>query len=262
MPETRRVRLFVTCLVDSLFPEVGEAVLDVLEGQGVQVDFPFEQTCCGQPAYNAGFQDEARALALRFLDAFAPGLEEAPVVCPSGSCAAMIRHGYAELLRDRPEAQARARALAGQTYEFSEYMVDVLGVTQVSLSGTNVNRVIAYHPSCHLLRGLKVDRQPRRLLAELKGVTLVELPEAHECCGFGGLFAVKHADVSGEILKRKLEAIRQSGARFVAGCDLSCLMHIEGGLRREGSRVRCLHLAQLLRGEPNHVPKTYLRRAG
>jgi len=250
MPETRRVWLFATCLVDSLFPEVGEAVLDVLEGQSVQVDFPFEQTCCGQPAYNAGFRDEARAMALRFLDVFAPEPELAPVVCPSGSCAAMIRHGYPELLRDRPEPLARARALAGQTYEFSEYLVDILGVTQVSLSETNVSGAIAYHPSCHLLRGLKVDRQPRRLLAGLKGVTLVELPEGHDCCGFGGLFAVKHADVSGEILKRKLEAVRQSGARFVAGCDLSCLMHIEGGLRRAGSPVRCLHIAQLLMGEP------------
>ena len=250
MPDKPIVQLFITCLMDTFFPDAGEAVLDVLESQGVQVEFPPDQTCCGQPAYNAGFREEARATAVRFLDVFDAALEQAPaaaapIVCPSGSCTAMIKHGYLDLFKDDPDHLERARALAARTYEFSEYLVDVMGVTgpDSSFGGT-----LTYHPSCHLLRGLEIDRQPRQLLGGLRGVTLIELPEATECCGFGGLFAIKHGDVSGEILAKKLAAIRKTGAHTVVGCDMSCLMHIQGGLRRSGDAVRCLHIAEVLQG--------------
>ncbi len=241
MPEPTGVQLFITCIIDALFPQAGEAVLEVLEAQGAPVAFPPGQTCCGQPAYNGGFREEARGLALRFMDTFeaAPG----PVVCPSGSCTVMIRHGYPDLFAGDPAQLARANALAARTYEFSQYLVDVLGLTEL---GAHANWSIAYQPSCHLLRGLGLREQAQALLAGVKGATLAALPEAEECCGFGGLFAVRHGDISGEILRRKLEAIQKSGAQVVAGCDMGCLMHIQGGLRRAGENVRCVHLAEVL----------------
>jgi L-lactate dehydrogenase complex protein LldE len=235
-----RVQLFATCLVDSLFPEVGEAVVEVLTRAGVDVWFPPAQTCCGQPALNAGARAEARALALHTLDALAA---EELVVVPSGSCAQMIRHRYPELLGDDPALLKRARRLADRTFEFSEFVVDQLLVAEF---GASAPRVVGYHPSCHLLRGLGIDRQPLRLLESVAGATVERL--SPECCGFGGVFAVVLPEVSGEMLARTQEGIRTAGIEVVAGCDVSCLMHIEGGLRRSGSPVRCAHLAQLLTG--------------
>ncbi len=253
-----RVQFFVTCIVDSLYPAVGEAMVSVLERLGVEVEFPEAQTCCGQPNYNAGFRREARQLALHFLDVFAPpspggrgarGEGELPIVTPSGSCAAMVVHGYPDLFaaeRD-PRNLARAQAVAARTYEFSQFLVEVLKVGPAQL-GSRFDGKLTYHPSCHLLRGLGVKDAAQKLLAGVQGAEVVPLPNAEECCGFGGLFAVKHGDISGAMLDKKLENVRASGAQTVVGCDMSCLMHMQGGLSRHGSPVRCMHLAEVLAG--------------
>ncbi len=236
------VQLMATCLIDSLFPDIGEAVIEVLRRAGLRVQLPRGQTCCGQPAFNAGFRDEARSMASRTIDVFSGSSD--PVVVPSGSCAAMLRHGYPELFRDSPAQLARAQALASRTYELSEYLVDVCGY--LPTESPAVERA-AYHPSCHLLRGLGVDRQPMTLLGAA-GIPVTRLSE--ECCGFGGVFSIDQPELSKEMLTRRLTQIASSGAEVVVACDVSCLMHIEGGLRRAGSRVRCAHLAQILAGRP------------
>lgn len=237
----KTVQLMVTCLVDSFFPEVGEAVLTVLEKAGLDVQFPGGQTCCGQPAYNAGYWPEARKMALHTLDVFERELGD--VIIPSGSCAHMVRHGYMELFRDDSENLSRAKMLAARTYELSEYLVDV--VSMFEPPPLERFGIVAYHPSCHALRGLGIDRQPKRLL-EQAGIEVVSL-EA-ECCGFGGIFAVEHAELSAAMLERKLHAIEQCECETVVACDVSCLMHIEGGLRKQGKQTRCAHLAQILAG--------------
>jgi L-lactate dehydrogenase complex protein LldE len=235
------IQLFATCLVNSLFPEVGEAVVEVLSGVGVRVSVPSNQTCCGQPAFNAGHLGPARRMAKYTINV----LEDTvgPVVVPSGSCTAMIREGYLELFNDDPEWLTRAREIAERTYEFSEFLVDRLGVTDL---GATYSGRLAYHPSCHLLRELGVDHQPLALLGDVTGAQIQPLEPV--CCGFGGLFAVDQPDISTEILTRKLEQVAASEADVVVGCDVSCLMHIEGGLRHNGSTVRCAHVAQILAG--------------
>lgn len=235
------VQLMVTCLIDSLFPEVGEAVIEVLRRAGLGVHFPRGQTCCGQPAFNAGFRDEARSMALQTMDLFSRSSD--PVVVPSGSCAAMLKHGYPELFGDSPEHLAKARALANRTYELSEYLVDVRGFAPADRP---VDERIVYHPSCHLFHGLGVDRQPMALLGAV-GASFARLGD--ECCGFGGVFAVDQPELSEEMLNRKLADVASSGAEVVVAGDVSCLMHIEGGLRKVGSPVRCAHLAQVLAGK-------------
>lgn len=239
MAET--IQLFATCLIDSLFPEVGEAVVEVLNGVGVRVEVPSNQTCCGQPAFNAGYLGQARRMAKYTIEV----LEDTvgPIVIPSGSCAAMIREGYLELFSDDTEWLLRAIQLAERSYEFSEFLVDKLRVTNL---GASYSGRLAYHASCHLLRELGVDHQPMALLGEVVGAQIHSLEPV--CCGFGGLFAVDQPDISTEILSRKLEQVAASEAELVVGCDVSCLMHIEGGLRRQGSTARCAHLAQILAG--------------
>ena len=237
-----RVQLFVTCIVDSLFPHVGEAVVDVLERLGVEVCFLEAQTCCGQPAYNGGFRAESRQVALKFLDVFEPTAPD-PIVVPSGSCAAMVTHAFADLFRDDPANLARAQGVAARTYEFAQFLVDVLGVTDV---GARYAGRLTYHASCHLLRYQHVTDQPRTLLANVAGADVVPLTGAEECCGFGGLFAVKHGDLSGAILDKKIENLTATGASTLVGCDMSCLLHIQGGLHRDGLPIRCRHLAEIL----------------
>jgi L-lactate dehydrogenase complex protein LldE len=236
-----KVQLFHTCLVNEIDPEVGFAVVRVLERAGTLVEVPPAQTCCGQPAYNAGFHDDARAAArhtLRVLHA-----TEGPIVIPSGSCADMLIHQYAVLFRDEPEWLDKARAVASRCREFSQFLFDALGGKD---DGTRLQARIAYHPSCHLLRGLGVRTQPKALLAGVDGVTLVPLIDEEECCGFGGLFSVKNPDISGSMMDRKLAAVERSSAERLVSCDLGCLMHLAGGLRRRGSSVKAQHLAQTL----------------
>ena len=237
----RAVQLFVTCLVDTFFPEVGEAMVRVLERCGVAVDFPRGQTCCGQPMFNAGLQADARRIAERTIQVFER--TQGDIVMPSGSCAHMLRHKYAEIFRDDPSWLRRAEHLAGRTYELSEYLVDVLGVGDC---GATWNGSIAYHPTCHLHRGLGVTRQPRRLLEHVRGAELRELPEAEDCCGFGGVFSVEHPELSAEMLQRKIQNLASTNASTLVVCDAGCLMHIQGGLLRSKRTERVVHLAEVL----------------
>ena len=225
--------LFITCLADTLAPEVGRATVRVVERAGAELEFPREQTCCGQMHFNAGHADEARTLAGRFVKVF-DGYDA--IVTPSGSCAAHVRTHVPTLVPDD-------RGVPGRTLELSEFLVEQLGVVDV---GSTFQGSLAYHPTCHSLRLLRLGDRPLSLLRAVPGVEVVELPDAEECCGFGGTFAVKNADVSTAMLDAKLESIVASGAGAVCACDASCLMHIGGGLRRRGSRVRAVHLAEVL----------------
>jgi len=239
MPET--VQLFVTCLIDSFFPQIGEAMVHVLNRAGVRVDFPSAQTCCGQPAFNAGLRSEARPLAEHTIRVF----EETTgaILIPSGSCAAMLRHGYLELFKDDLAWRERAGALAKRVYEFSEYLVDVLNFMDL---GARWSGKLTYHPSCHLLRGLGVDRQPRLLLGAVREAEIVELPEREDCCGFGGVFSVEHPELSAEFLKRKIANLEKTESPTLVVADTGCLMHIQGGLKRLGKNQRVVHIAEVL----------------
>ncbi len=234
-----RAALFITCVADAIFPEVGESVVRLLRRHGVEVDFPLEQTCCGQPAYNAGYHHEARAVARQLLRAL-EGYEY--VVTPSGSCAAMVRHYYPHLFEGEPEAR-RAEELCRRLYEFSEFMVRVLGVTDV---GAEFPARATYHSSCHMSRGLGVREEPRLLLSHVRGLELVDLPYAHECCGFGGTFSVKLPEVSTAMADEKLQHVAETGAEILIGSDLACLWHLGGRLSRLGRPVRTMHVAQVL----------------
>ncbi len=241
--------LFVTCIVDQLYPEVGESTVRLLRRLGVDLEFPEAQTCCGQPAFNSGYWAEARPLARRWLEQFD---RDRDVVVPSGSCASMIRVFYEELLHDDPELLERTRRAGRRVYELSEYIVDVLGVTDVSAvasGGPDTGPLRAtYHEACHLRRELGVQTQPRTLIASCPGVELVEMRQPEVCCGFGGTFSVKYPDISGAMLEDKVMNTIDTGADAVVACDSSCLMQIGGGLERRGAPVRSMHIAELLDG--------------
>lgn len=237
---SRRVSLFVTCIVDQLFPKIGMAMADVLERLGYRLDFPEKQTCCGQPAFNNGYRDEARAVARHFLDAFE---ESELIVAPSGSCASMALNHFPELFAKDPEALARVRALHNRLYEFSTFLTEVAKVENV---GARFEEIVTYHDGCHSLRELGIKDAPRRLLANVRGLKLKEMQPAEECCGFGGTFAVKFGELSGAMARTKVEAILRTGATTVVSGDPSCLMQIQGTLSRLGSEVRTMHLAEVL----------------
>lgn len=229
----KRVALFITCVNDLMYPQTGRAVVTVLERLGVEVAFPPGQTCCGQMHANSGYRDEALPMVRGFVETFA-GYDA--VVGPSGSCVAMVRESYPRLL---PEAAG----VAARTYELSEYLVDVLGVTEV---GAVYPHRVTYHPTCHGLRFLRLGDRPLRLLRAVQGLELVDLAGAEECCGFGGTFALKNAEVSTAMLADKCTAICDTGAEVVAAVDNSCLAHIGGGLSRRRAPVRAVHYAQIL----------------
>jgi len=235
-----RVALFVTCLADLFYPQIGEDVLRVLWRLGVDVDFPRDQTCCGQPAYNSGYWREATALARHFLDVF----DSAPmIVMPSGSCATMIRQHYPRLFAGDPVRRAQAEAIAARTFEFSEFLVRVLGVEDVEAT---YNSSVTYHDACHLCRGLGVSQEPRRLLHAVRGLTLVEMERPDWCCGFGGSFAVRMPAISSAILAQKIQRAQASGAAALVTSDAGCIMHIAGRLQRLGEKMPVLHIAQVL----------------
>ena len=238
-----KVSLFITCLVDQFCPEVGVNVVKVLRRLGVEVDFPMEQTCCGQPAFNSGFRTEAGALAERFIDIFE---DSEYVVAPSGSCTGMVRVFFPDLFKDDPEMLKRARSLASRTYEFTEFLVNVLGVEDVN---AHFEGKVALHQSCHLLRELDVRTEPKRVLKAVRGMEYVKLEQSEVCCGFGGLFAIKYPHISGAILQDKLECIKKCGADVVVASDAGCLMHIAGGLSRQGIEVKTMHIAEVLGNE-------------
>ncbi|SDS35553.1 L-lactate dehydrogenase complex protein LldE [Paenibacillaceae bacterium GAS479] len=234
-----KVSVFITCLSDAIYPRVGEAMARILARQGVRLEFPKVQTCCGQPAYNSGYWDDARKTARTILSAFR---DSDFVVSPSGSCTYMIHH-YEELFKDEPELQRQARELQAKTYEFTQFLVQVLGVTDL---GAHFPHKVTYHPSCHGSRLLGIKEEPMQLLRGVEGLQLVPLPFADDCCGFGGTFAVKMADISGAMVTEKADHIKETEAEVLVGLDMACLMNIAGNLRRRGEPVRVMHLAELL----------------
>jgi L-lactate dehydrogenase complex protein LldE len=243
-----RIALFVTCLADGLFPDVGRATVTLLERLGHQVVFPDRQTCCGQMHVNTGYQREALPLVRHHVDVFEP---YDVVVAPSGSCVGSVRHQHAMVARRAgdDDLAERAEAVAGRTYELSELLVDVLGVEDV---GAHFPHRVTYHPTCHSLRMLHVDDKPLRLLRKVRGIDLVELPDGDQCCGFGGTFAVKNADTSTAMLADKMRHVLATGAEVVSAGDASCLMHIGGGLSRLRTGTRTLHLAEILAATEDH----------
>ncbi|MET9365082.1 (Fe-S)-binding protein [Streptomyces sp. NPDC006632] len=241
-----RVALFVTCVNDAVYPATGIATVKLLERLGVDVAFPAGQTCCGQPQYNTGYRHESEPLVRRMARVFA-GYDH--IVTPSGSCAAMIRDTYPRIAR-RAAAEGRgtelteaAETLVPRVYELTEFLVDVLGVSDV---GAYFPHTVTYHPSCHGLRLLGLGDRPRRLLAAVKGLDLRELPRAEECCGFGGTFALKNPDVSAAMGADKVRDATSTGADVLCGADNSCLMHIGGILHRQDAPMRALHIAEIL----------------
>jgi L-lactate dehydrogenase complex protein LldE len=237
-----RIALFITCFNDTLFPQTGQAMVRLLERLGHTVDFPLDQTCCGQMHFNTGYQREATPLVRHFVEVFR---HADVVVAPSASCVGMVRDLYpraAELARDHALAEAVA-ALAPRVYELSEFLVNHLGVEDV---GAYYPHRVTYHPTCHSLRVLRVGDAPLRLLRNVRGIDLVELPNADECCGFGGTFAIKNADTSMAMLGDKLRCVLDTRAEVCAAGDNSCLMHIGGALHRQRAGVRVAHLAEIL----------------
>jgi len=243
MDKTQPVTLFIQCLIDGMYPEIGEAVVRLFEKLKIPVDCPLDQTCCGQVAYNSGYQKEARMAAKRFIQLFE---KAAVIVCPSGSCVDMVRHNYPALFKDDFPWFKRALSISSKTFELTEYLVDILGIEDI---GACFDKKITYHDSCHLLRNLDIAEQPRKLIQHVKGATFIEMKNSDKCCGFGGTFSVKYPDISTAILEEKVDNIIESGADTVVGCDISCLMNIQGMLSRKNVSIKTLHIAQLLAGQ-------------
>jgi L-lactate dehydrogenase complex protein LldE len=237
----RRTALFVTCLVDQFFPEVGEASVSLLEQAGCRVEFPSAQTCCGQPAFNMGYFEEARRLARRFITIFEPYDE---VVAPSGSCISMVRNFYSRLFEDDLEWRERAGRLAERVFELTQF----LSTRDLEL-GSPFEAEVTYHDSCHALRELGVAQEPRSLLRKVPGLELVEMASSEVCCGFGGAFSVKMAGLSKAMLDDKLRAAEATGASVLTATDCGCLMHLGGALTRRGSSLKVKHIAEVLAGK-------------
>ncbi len=240
-PKYKPVSLFVTCIVDMIYPGTGVSVVEILEHLGIEVRFPLNQTCCGQPAFNSGFRDDAKTVAKQFLTAFA-GSEV--IVTPSGSCGSMVRHYYPELFADDPEWRDRANWAASITWELTEYLVDGLGITDLGakLPPTKV----AFHHACHGYRLMGLGPQAETLAGNIDGVSMTELKGWDQCCGFGGTFAVKMPEISGAMLNDKVKNINAADADVIITGDASCLMQMNGGLTRQGSTKRVMHIANLL----------------
>jgi L-lactate dehydrogenase complex protein LldE len=237
-----RISLFVQCLVDAIYPDVAEAMVRIFERLGISVTIPVDQTCCGQMAYNSGYYREAKVAARRFIRIF----ENAEViVAPSGSCVNMVSHHYPELFKDESQWLKRAKRISGMTFELSQFLVDVLGVEDV---GARYDGTLTYHDSCHLLRNLKIKEQPRKLIQNVKGATFLEMKDSDRCCGFGGTFSFKYPEISTAMLEDKVQHIVDSGADGVVGCDVGCLMNMEGMIHRKGLPLKTIHMAQLLGG--------------
>lgn len=238
------VQLFITCLTDSFFPKTGEAVVNILNRLGIDVEFAREQTCCGQPQFNAGLRKDARTVAEHTIKVFEN--TSGDIVTPSGSCAHHFRHNYLELFEDDTVWLPRAKAISERVYEFTEYLVDKLNVTDLDAKWDGL---LTYHPSCHTLRGMNIDRQPKTLLQNVKGATLVELPNAQECCGFGGIMSVEHPELSAEWLKRKIKNLDETQSPTLVVTDAGCLMHIAGGLNRQKKKQKVIHIAEVLNNQ-------------
>jgi L-lactate dehydrogenase complex protein LldE len=240
-PKYKPASLFVTCIIDMIYPHTGISVVKILEHLGIEVRFPLNQTCCGQPAFNSGYHDDARTVARQFLTAFA---DAEVIVCPSGSCASMVRHYYPDLFKNDPAWYERATWAANITWEFTEYLVDGLGITDLgaALPATKV----AFHHACHGYRLMGLGTQGQALAEQVDGVTVNDLRGADQCCGFGGLFSVKMPKISGAMLDDKVLAINNADADVIITGDCSCLTQMNGGLSRRGSERRVIHIADLL----------------
>jgi L-lactate dehydrogenase complex protein LldE len=232
--------LFGTCLVDTFFPEAGEATVRLLRRFGAEPVFPKGQTCCGQPAFNAGYEAESRAAAAHFLSVFEG---DDPIVTPSGSCAAMVKHHYPDLFRDDPVMLGKARRAAARIFELTQFLVHVAKAHEAGLRGRGT---VTYHSSCHLTRSLGVREEPLLLLRSMQGATFVPMADAVRCCGFGGMFMAKLPEISCTLAEEKAASIEATGADTVTGCDSGCLMNIQDAMRRRGTKVRVAHIAQLL----------------
>jgi L-lactate dehydrogenase complex protein LldE len=236
-----KVSLFVTCLVDQLWTSVGTSSVAVLRRAGCEVEFDDRQTCCGQPAFNTGYRNEARQVAKRFIEVFEESEADA-IVSPSGSCTAMVHH-FAELFSEEPRWRERGEAIAARTHELSSFLIRVLKIEDV---GASWRGRLTWHDACHGLRDLNLKTEPRRLIRNIRGAEFVEVENAESCCGFGGTFSVKYPEISLAILDQKIEAIERAGVQAVVSGDASCLMQIGGRLSRKGSNIRVMHLAELL----------------
>lgn len=235
-----KVSLFITCVSDVMFPRVGQAVVHLLRQQGCTVDFPKEQTCCGQPAYNSGYHKDAKKAAIQLIQAFE---HSEYVVSPSGSCTAMVRHYYPYLFADDEQWRDRAQALVDKLYEFSEFMIKVIGVEHLQ---AHYDGMATYHHSCHMMRGINISEEPLKLLSLIEGLHMKDLPYKEDCCGFGGTFAVKMHEISEQMVDEKVEHIAATGANILVSSDMACLMNIEGRLRRVGHEIKVYHVAELL----------------
>lgn len=236
-----KAQLFITCLAEQFFPNVLKGMVALLERLGVQVAFPEEQTCCGQPFFNSGYRTQARELAVKWLEVF--GRTEGYIVSPSGSCVDMVRHHYPHLFPPGTPEHRLAEEVAARTFEFTQFLVHELKVTDL---GARFPYKVTYHASCHLLRGLGAREEPKTLLRGVKGLELVPLSNEETCCGFGGVLSVIYPEVSKAMMEAKVRAIETSGAEAVVACDAGCLMNIAGGLRKANSSVRALHLIEVL----------------
>ena len=243
IPESPRVALFVTCLVDLFRPSVGFAAVKLLQQAGCRIEVPLRQTCCGQPAFNSGDRRGAEAIARGVIEAFA-GFDH--VVAPSGSCAGMLRLHLPELFDDDPETKERAVELAGRCHELVSFLVDVMGVRDVQ---AQLAATVTYHDSCSGLRELQVKRQPRQLLASIEGLSLREMEDSEVCCGFGGTFCVKYPEISTRMVSNKAEHVEATGADLLLAGDMGCLLNMAGRLKRLGSAVQSRHVAEVLAGE-------------
>jgi len=235
-----KVSLFITCLADIFFPQVGKSVVEILEHCGVEVDFPEQQTCCGQPAFNSGYQKEAKEVAKQMIQTFA---HSEYVVTPSGSCASMVKHEYVEMFKDDPEWREKAVQLAEKTYELTDFLVNVMRVEDL---GAQFPRKATYHTSCHMSRVLGVKEAPFKLLSQVRGLELKPLPHCEDCCGFGGTFAAKMSPISQAMVDEKIRNVESTGAELLIGSDLGCLMNIGGRLRRQGKEIEVMHVAEVL----------------
>ncbi|MBI5929578.1 MAG: (Fe-S)-binding protein [Chloroflexi bacterium] len=241
-PQGKKVSLFVTCIVDMIYPDTGMSVVSILEHLGVQVDFPMAQTCCGQPAYNSGYHNEAKQVAIQFLKAFK---DAEVIVTPSGSCAAMVLHEYPVLFEDDPQWQAEAQRIVSITWEFTEFLVEGLGVTDIKARLAQP-ATFAFHDACHGMRLLGLGKAARTLLGNVENATIADLNECEVCCGFGGLFSVKMPDISNAMLQKKVNNINASTASTIVTGDASCLTQMNGGLSRNGSTKKVRHIADVL----------------
>ena len=241
--ETTKVSLFSTCIIDQLYPEVGTSVVKVLRQSGCEVDYPINQTCCGQPLYNSGFTKESKKIALKVLNEFE---HSDYVVVPSGSCAAMMRNFYLDLFANDQKNHPRSVSFAKKVYEFSEFLVRVLNIQDF---GSRYPGKGTYHPSCHLLREIGEREAPEMLLSNVDGLELIDLPQAEYCCGFGGSFSIKYPHISEAMGTDKVENVISTGADYLISCDMGCLMQVGGLLSRTGSEIQIRHLSQILNQE-------------